>query len=82
MAFAVARKVARKDSMLEKEAEMRFSREGEMGVGVGERVEKKEWLFQAMEAWLKREAWVGERAYSTRMSLVGRVASLVSEGVC
>ena len=80
MAFAVARKVARKDSMLEKEAEMRFSREGEMGEGVGERVEKKEWLFQAMEAWLKREAWVGERAYSTRMSLVGRVASLVSEG--
>ena len=80
MALAVARKVARKDSILEKEAEILFSREGEMGEGVGERVEKKEWLFQAMEAWLKREAWVGERAYSTRMSFVGRVASLVSEG--
>ncbi len=42
--------------MLEKEAESFFSRAGEMGGGEGERVEKKEWLFQAMEAWLKREA--------------------------
>lgn len=68
--------------MLEKEVESLDVRRGEMGEGVGERVLKKEWLFQAMEAWLKREAWVGEREYSRAMSFVGRVKSLVSEGGC
>jgi GNAT superfamily N-acetyltransferase len=80
MAFAVARKVARKESREEKEVESLVVRSGERGVGVGVRVEKKEWLFQAMEAWLKREACVGERAYSRRISFVGRVKSLVSAG--
>ena len=42
--------------MLEKEVESLDVRRGEMGEGVGERVLKKEWLFQAMEAWLNREA--------------------------
>ncbi len=33
----------------------------------GERQLKKMWLLQAMEAWLKREAWSEERPYfSTR----------------
>ena len=68
--------------MLEKEEEILDVRRGEMGEGLGERVLKKEWLFQAMEAWLKREAWVGERAYSRAMSFVGRVKSLVSGGGC
>ena len=48
-----------------------------IGLGVGERVEKKWWLFQAMEAWLKREASLGFRAVARRMSRV----SLFSLGV-
>ena len=34
------------------------------------RVVKKWWLFHAIEAWLKREAWLGLRALAWRMSFV------------
>jgi len=41
-----------------------------MVVAVVERVEKKKWLLCAMEAWLKREAMEGWRAYLMRRFLV------------
>ena len=65
--------VSRKDSIELKDRSILEVRMGEMGAGLGARVEKKQWLFQAMEAWLKREAEEGLRAYSIRISLVGRM---------
>ena len=44
MAFAVAMKVARKDSGEEKELEIVRFRESDMGLGSGERPAKKLWL--------------------------------------
>lgn len=70
--------VSRKDSIELKDRSILEVKTGEMGTGSGARVEKKQWLFQAMEAWLKREAEEGFRAHSIRISLVGRLKSFVS----
>jgi hypothetical protein len=50
MAFAVAMKVSRRDSTELKERSILEIRRGERGPGFGDRAEKKQWLFQAMEA--------------------------------
>lgn len=65
MAFAVAIMVARRFSRepsLPNDLDSSAVRWVEGGVGSGERVEKNWWLFQAMDAWLKRDAAAGSRA--------------------
>lgn len=77
MAAAVATKVLRRDSGEEKELVTFSIMRGDMAVGVGDRVEKNWWLFQAMLAWLKSEAMEGSRAVARRISWVGLSAYLV-----
>ena len=63
MAFAVARKVVRRDSMEEKDLSISF-RSSVLGPGAcmaGVRHLKNMWLLWAMEAWLKVEAMLAWR---------------------
>jgi hypothetical protein len=69
MALAVAMKSRRRVSTDEKEVSRDFRRESGISVLAGERQLKKKWLLCAIEAWLKREAMVGLRAYLTRRDL-------------
>lgn len=70
MALAVAMNSRRRVSIEEKEASRPRWRVAGMVVVSVERVEKKKWLLCAMEAWLKREAIDGWRAYLMRRFFV------------
>ena len=80
MAFAVARNSARKESREEKSEFIWLSRACGMGTGVGEMYVKNRWLLWAIEAWLKRDAWLASRACLIRRVFVRAFSSTVPGG--
>ena len=80
MALAVAMKVFLRESGEEKERVNWPVSWLEGGAGVGDTVVIVWCEFQAMEAWLKREAEAGLRQWVRRRSRVGRSPSLVAGG--